>query len=211
MGDKLKRILCYGDSNTWGTIPDGTRRHCKICEAYPEILQNLLGYEYKVISEGMPSRTTNVDDYKFPKGNRNGALFFSQCLISHDPLDYVIIALGTNDMKSKFNRTVYETADAIEKDYILFTRNFLSDELSKMPKFIIVSPPIINERNLEGFEGASEKSKSFDIIYLSMAKKNNCLYVSNKNLICGDDGVHLTGKSHKLLARTLFEIINNEI
>ena len=53
----MKRILIYGDSNTWGTIPDGTCNHCNINKAYPAILQNFLGKDFKVISEGMPSRT----------------------------------------------------------------------------------------------------------------------------------------------------------
>lgn len=44
-----------------------------------------------------------------------------------------------------------------------------------------------------------------------MAKRNNCFFISNKDLICGDDGIHLTEKSHELLAKKLFEIIKNEI
>ena len=64
------RILCYGDSNTWGTIPDGSCRHCDITKTYSHYLQNLLGKDYQVICEGMPSRTTDLDDIKYPKGNR---------------------------------------------------------------------------------------------------------------------------------------------
>lgn len=207
----MKRILCYGDSNTWGTIPDGTCRHCDIDKTYSAILQKILGSQYQVISEGMPSRTTNVDDFKFPKGNRNGATFFPQCLITHDPLDYVVIFLGTNDMKSKFNRSVQDAANAIEKDYILFTNKYLSKELTKTPKFIIVCPSMIDETKFEGFEGASAKATMFDNIYSLMAKNNNSFYVSNIGLTCGDDGIHLTEESHKLLAEELMKIIKSDI
>ena len=206
----MKRILCYGDSNTWGTIADGTCMHCDLAKAYPAILQKLLGKDYQVISEGMPSRTTNVDDFKFPKGNRNGAFFFPQCVITHDPLDYVVLFLGTNDLKPKFNRSVKDIVDAIEKDYILFTRNNLKPELTRLPKFVIVCPSVVDETKFEGFEGATAKSKMFDREYRLMAKNNSCLYVSNDCLQCGDDGIHLNEQSHKKLAEQLSLVIKQD-
>ena len=203
----MKRILCYGDSNTWGTIADGSKKHCLLKDAYPQILQGLLGDEYQVISEGMPSRTTNLDDIKFPKGNRNGALFFPQCVISHDPLDYIIIFLGTNDLKSKFNRSTIQIAQAIKNDYIDYVRQNLKGELTKVPQFILIAPSIVDERNFEGFEGATEKSKNFNKVFKEMAQENDCLFISNKGLKSGKDGVHLTRSSHKLLAEKLASLI----
>ena len=204
-------ILCYGDSNTWGTIPDGTCGHMDQNKSYSAILQQLLGSsDYKVICEGMPSRTTNIDDEKFPKGNRNGILFFPQCLVSHEPIDYVVLFLGTNDMKSKFNRSVQETVGVIEKEYIQFTKQSLSQELSKTPQFIVVCPSIIDDTKFEGFEGAFHKSLTFNTIYGEMAKRNGCLYVSNECLTCGDDGIHLTAESHQKLAQEIFNVIKED-
>ena len=201
------RILCYGDSNTWGTIPDGSCRHCDITKTYSFCLQKFLGKKYQVINEGMPSRTTDLDDIKYPKGNRNGSEFFAQCLISHDPINYVVLFLGTNDLKSKFNRSVEEIANALENKYIKFTREDLSNELTIVPKFIVIAPSIIDENKFEGYEGATEKSKQFNKVFGAMASKNSCAFISNEFLECGVDGIHLTEKSHKLLAQKLFEII----
>ena len=204
------RILCYGDSNTWGTIPDGTCRHCDIDKAYPAILQRLLGEGYCVISAGMPARTACSDDYKFPKGNRNGALVFPQILISAEPIDYVVLMIGTNDMKSKFNKSVEEVVNAIEKDYIKHTREHLAPELAKTPKFIIMCPATVDEGKFDGFEGATAKTALFEKYYSEMAKRNGCLYLSNEGYVCGDDGLHLVPESHELIAKRLAELIKKD-
>ena len=56
-----KRILCYGDSNTWGAIPNENGR-------YPDdvrwtgVLQNELGGNYKVTEELLFMMTLSKDD-----------------------------------------------------------------------------------------------------------------------------------------------------
>lgn len=208
----MKRILCYGDSNTWGTIPDGSCRHCDLNDAYPTILQRLLSKEeFTVICEGMPSRTTNQDDIKFPKGNRNGLLFYPQCVVSHDPLDYIVLFLGSNDLKAKFNRNTEDIVKTLENDYIKFTKEQLASELTKTPKFIVICPSIVEEGKFEGFEGAYEKSAKFDSEYSQMAQNNDCLYVSNEGFVCGDDGIHLVKETHELIANRLYRLIKNDL
>lgn len=49
-------ILCFGDSNTFGTNPKGGRHAWNT--RWPGRLQVLLGPEYYVIEEGMGGRTT---------------------------------------------------------------------------------------------------------------------------------------------------------
>ena len=207
----MKRILCYGDSNTWGTKSDGSFSHCKPQEAYPNMLQTLLGSGFCVIAEGVPSRTAGCDDISDIKGNRNGTVFFAQCLISHEPIDWVVLFLGTNDLKVKFDRSVEDIARSLENDYILFTNNILSKEkeLSKVPKFIVVCPPLIEDRiKIADYDKSSvKKSQDFDKILSKMAQKLGCGYISNTKLFTGPDGVHLTKESHKKLAKKLAEII----
>ncbi len=92
----MKRILCYGDSNTWGNIPGiGTR--------YPEdirwtgILAKELGAEYRIVEDGLNGRTTVFDDNYAEF--RNGKKGLGYSLSAHSPLDLVILSLGTNDLK----------------------------------------------------------------------------------------------------------------
>ena len=64
----MKRILCYGDSNTWGHDPTKTDPATGLYCRYPKdvrwtgVLQNLLGSGYTVIEEGQNGRTIATED-----------------------------------------------------------------------------------------------------------------------------------------------------
>lgn len=47
----MKTVLCYGDSNTYGYVPETGLRYPREVR-YPGRLQLLLGEEYCVIEEG---------------------------------------------------------------------------------------------------------------------------------------------------------------
>ena len=86
-----KRILCFGDSLTWGYDPvtcmrfdDDTR--------WTGVLQNLAGTGAVIIEEGQNGRTIATDDPT--KGFKNGLTYVIPCVESHKPLDLMII---TND------------------------------------------------------------------------------------------------------------------
>ena len=56
-----KRILCIGDSNTWGYIPGSGERYEKNVRWTGKLAQTL-GENYEVIEEGMNGRTTAFTD-----------------------------------------------------------------------------------------------------------------------------------------------------
>ena len=56
-----KTVLCYGDSNTYGYVPETGMRYPREVR-YPGKLQMLLGDDYAVIEEGCNGRTTLQDD-----------------------------------------------------------------------------------------------------------------------------------------------------
>ncbi len=92
----MRRILCYGDSNTWGYDAAADDR-------FPEevrwtgVLQQLLGEGFRVIEEGQPGRTTVWDDPI--EEHRNGKTALYSVLESQSPVDLVVLMLGTNDLK----------------------------------------------------------------------------------------------------------------
>lgn len=51
------RILCYGDSNTWGYISGSDHQRYGNNERWTKILAKLLGNSFEVIEEGLNSRT----------------------------------------------------------------------------------------------------------------------------------------------------------
>ncbi|MBQ0072151.1 MAG: hypothetical protein KBS81_09925 [Spirochaetales bacterium] len=90
-----KRILCYGDSNTWGQVPGiGTRYPEE--SRWPMVAQKALGDDYVLIEEAISGRTTAYDrghdDYL------NGKTALGYAIKAHRPLDGVILSLGINDL-----------------------------------------------------------------------------------------------------------------
>ena len=61
------------------------------------------GQDVELIEECLPGRTTNVDD---PQEGAwcNGLTPFEAILLSQQPLDRILIMLGTNDLKHRFGR-----------------------------------------------------------------------------------------------------------
>jgi lysophospholipase L1-like esterase len=107
----VRRIMCYGDSLTWGWKPDPdsalVERYARH-ERWTGVLAAELGTGFEIIEEGLSGRTTNLDD---PTDQRlNGAAYLPAALASHLPLDLVVIMLGTNDTKSYFNRSAFDIA-----------------------------------------------------------------------------------------------------
>ena len=207
------RILCFGDSNTWGQEPGLSGKRYDTSIRYTSLLQDNLGDEFKVIDEGQCSRTLFAPNFKYPKGDRCGLTFFAPMICSHDPLDYVVIYLGTNDMKEAYNLKVKDLATVLEEKYINFLRNELAPHLSKLPKIIIVAPSVIYDERWIGeniFLGAQEKSYAFNETYRQVAEKTGCLFVSNEDILSGSDGIHLAPQSHAVLAQKLHQVIIND-
>ena len=105
------RILCYGDSNTWGYIPGVGTRYKKE-ERWTGILESLTKAE--VIEEGMCGRTTVFGDYVEPFCN--GMKYIAPCVLSHVPLDDIVIMLGTNDSKRRYHVSAREIRSNLNFD-----------------------------------------------------------------------------------------------
>ena len=109
-------ILCYGDSNTHGTMPmrgaGVSERHPKM-QRWPEVMARRLGPAHDVISEGLPGRTTVHDD-PVEGGERSGIKVLPAILHSHKPIDLMVLMLGTNDLKPRFSVTAHETLGSDE-------------------------------------------------------------------------------------------------
>ena len=206
------RILCYGDSNTWGYISGTDHERYGNSERWTRILANLLGKRFEIIEEGLNSRTLISDDPRPGKEGKNGYKYLIPCLDTHDPVDLVILMLGTNELKYIYNKSAKEIGELLEEYFVKTILNRKSQLRDSYPKLLIIAPPIVSEnreyRVDDKYKGASSKSKELNNIYKNIAEKYNCYFLSNKDLETGIDGVHLTKESHKLLAEKLSDMIN---
>ncbi|MXY32724.1 MAG: hypothetical protein F4Y60_01265, partial [Boseongicola sp. SB0664_bin_43] len=107
-----KRLLVYGDSNSFGTAPQG---HLASRPVHPpgarwgDVLASGLGADWDVVIEGLPGRTTVLDD-PVEGAFRNGLTVLPAILHSHEPIDVLAICLGTNDQKHAFGRNAQDIA-----------------------------------------------------------------------------------------------------
>ena len=108
----VKRILCFGDSNTYGYIPGGNGRRYGPDVRWTGLLSAWLKPECLIIEEGLPGRTTVFEDPILP--GRKGSDYFYPCLWSHAPLDMLLLMLGTNDCKMRFGASAKNIASGIE-------------------------------------------------------------------------------------------------
>ena len=109
----MKRILCFGDSNTWGLIP-GTDKRFADGVRWTSIIRNDLEQSgYEIIEEGLCGRTTIFEDPD--RIGRAGDKLLPVFLESHAPLDMVIIMLGTNDCKTRYGASASVIARGLDQ------------------------------------------------------------------------------------------------
>lgn len=210
----MKTVLCYGDSNTYGYVPETGMRYPKSVR-YPGRLQLLLGDEYAVIEEGCNGRTTIHDDPI--DGWKNGLDYLKPCLNSHKPVDIVILMLGSNDLKETFHLTAREIADGAGT-LVDVIRSFTAEKQGFVPTIILVSPPEIGTgiRRSPFFgafgETAVAESGKFPECYQRVADRKGCVFFNAAKYVSPSeyDSLHLTPEGHRVLAEELCKVIRCE-
>jgi len=207
----LKRILCFGDSLTWGWVPvtDGmpTERYPRE-QRWTGVLAEKLGRGHVVLEEGLSARTTNIDDPTDPR--LNGSKYLPSSLASHLPLDLVILMLGTNDTKAYFHRTPLDIALGMS---VLVTQVLTSaggvGTSYPPPQVLVVSPPPLPPMPHPWFrlifEGAQEKSAKLADVYDAMASFVKVPFFDAGSVIStgGVDGLHFTEQNNRDLGLAL--------
>ena len=209
------RILTFGDSNVWGRIPgDDNNARYKVNERWTGILQDLLGDKFEIIEEGLNGRTTNVESPH--KAGKNGVTYLFSCLESHKPLDAVILFIGKNDLKVKYNKSSEDIADGV-RECIEIIKKEGSNNQGDTPKIIIVSPSIIEEKERlrfgkkeVDFLGGKEKSIDLSRLYKQIAEDYSgyLLDLSEKVKVSDLDGVHLDKNEHAKVANYLYKLMS---
>lgn len=211
----MKRILCFGDSLTWGWIPqpDGVpSERYAYHERWTGVLAGELGAGFEIIEEGLSGRTTAVDDPVDPR--LNGRAYLPATLASHLPLDLVIIMLGTNDTKVWFNRSPFEIAGGIQA---LLREVALSaggvGTLYPAPQTLVMCPPPLAERPTPWFDalfdGGPEKTRALPDLYRACAEFNGAHFFDAGSVIStgGVDGIHFSADNNLDLGRALAPVV----
>ncbi|MBR2529209.1 MAG: acylhydrolase [Blautia sp.] len=209
-----RRILCFGDSLTWGFHPVTCERMGED-ERWPCVLQNLLGDGFRIIEEGQNGRTIATDD--FTEGQKNGLKYVIPCLESQKPLDLMIIMLGANDMKRKFGYSAADIAGEMELflQKVLSFRRFNMDDRMEI---MLISPPIVGERGKRSpfeesfdFENTVLLSSLLTKKYEDIARKYGCSFLDSSRIVkvSEADRLHLLPEDQQKLGRAVYEALKS--
>ena len=201
----MKRILCYGDSNTFGYDPENGAVRFDENTRWTSLLRKELGEGFCVIEEGLNGRTISTPGYT---EYREGNAYLLPCIDSHVPLDLIVVMLGTNELSFDYNAK--EIAELLEVEIIKRIKKHLF-EYGKRPKILVVAPAAVKPADRDFLLGndIEGKSKMLDMEYEVVAKRNDCFFLSAVDLGVGSDGVHLNRIAHKELALRIATFVKN--
>lgn len=202
----MKKILCYGDSNTFGFNPQNGSRYDKNSR-WSGVLSNILCENYEIIEEGMNNRT---GFFKNPEGlKQSGAQYLPIYLQNHKDIDIFILSLGTNDAQ-----IFYPLDENTVKQGL---KNLTNDikSANEQTKIIIV-PPVKITKNLlhSGFsmlfnEDSIAKIKNVFNSFEQFANENNYFYYDFNQIAnpSNFDGIHYTQEAHQKIANEFAKFI----
>ncbi|KQT52311.1 hydrolase [Aureimonas sp. Leaf460] len=203
----MRSVLCFGDSNTHAQIPGAGPLERYAREArWPGVLQRELGPDWYVIEEGLSGRTTVHDD-PIEGAHKNGRTYLKPCLQSHATLDLVILMLGTNDLKVRFNKPPSEVAMGIGC-LVYDIRELAPGPGGTAPEIMIVAPPPMLDDIREWqpiFDGAQEKSHHLALQFEIMADSLGVHFFDAGSVCECDpgDGFHIGVEAHEALGLAL--------
>ena len=176
------RILCFGDSNTYGYDPRGffgDRYGAK--DRWVDLLAKQTGHE--VINAGANGR-------EIPR-NPNAL----RLLTEHAPVDIFLVMLGTNDLLQ--GASAKEAAARMEA--------FLNQLFPHCKQFLLVAPPPMKRGAWVPSGELVAESIHLAEKYELLAQKLNIPFADTRewNIDLAFDGVHFTEEGHRVFAEKL--------
>lgn len=206
----MKKILIYGDSNVWGDnfltgqrIPDEKQ--------WVNILRKNLGPNYLIFQEGLPARLAGNDEKE--KKYKNGKDSFLAIFRTNAPLDILVIALGTNDLQIKYNKS----SESIINDLLWYT-NIIKESFAdledrqkyfvnnRLPQIYYLLPPNFDYQN-NAKDVLNEESEQKRQEIIKYFKKNVANSIIVDNLPLFNDGIHLSYEGHQKVADIVKEVL----
>ena len=205
----MRRVLFYGDSNTYGYDPTGffggrfdekTR--------WADVLSRELDGEWEVYADGQNGR--RIPNHTADLG------FAARAITSHAPLSVFAVMLGTNDLFSMIPHEGESNAERVAKRM----EDFLvqAEQLPVMQTFhtkiLLIAPPAMlftEEFFFGGMPGEEDATTELSRAYKDIATRHQYFFADAAawNLALSHDGVHLDAKGHLALAEEMAAVLRN--
>lgn len=202
----MKKILCFGDSNTFGFNPKNGKRFDEQTR-WAGKLKIALKNKFEVIEKGANNRCGFTEN---KESTELSGLIAIKKYLELKP-DIIILAVGINDLQK-----IYDN----DEKAIYFGLKALIEEIKKEnnPNIILLVPSTIKENILYSFfntlfdEKSIEKSKKLPEIYQKIAKEFELDLIDLNNIAetSSTDGLHYDIEGHKKIADKLIEFIKTK-
>ncbi len=197
-----KRILCFGDSNTWGYIPGK-----EVLTRYDEdirwtsLLQKKGGDAYRIIEFGLCGCESKA---KFAdRALVDAQTVYPSVLFASLPVDAVFIMLGTNDLKKSNDWKKGDTAKNIDA-LITVTHTFAPNAEIFLAPAVILQDGLKNDPDFDPAVAIEDSKRCAEEVAELAEKRKIPLFDTNKYVHDLDfDGCHFTSASHKVFAEAL--------
>lgn len=194
----MRKVLFYGDSNTYGYDPRGyLGGRYPESSRWPNLLQAGLGRMWKIESDGMNGRTIPYMRFQI-----EGMLNRIECCA---PLDLFAIFLGTNDLWNM--PTPQADVPAARMEHVLSLVREMPAIRDNGTGILIMTPPRMrmDDNNSAYLEASRQMAERF----AEIAQTNGDLLADaySWNLDLAYDGVHLSERGHRQLAVRMTEYL----
>ena len=179
---------------------------------WTSLLAENLGKDFQVIEAGLNSRTTVIDDEV--EKYRNGLKYIDVVVEMNWPLDLVILMLGTNDMKVRYQAQAVDIAEGARSIVREIRRLHQEIRPDWMPQILLVSPLLVGEKIRDGLSDCSEGfggeraywlSRELAPLYQQVAREEGCHFLDAGSVASAGtaDALHLEEEGHRDLAAAM--------
>jgi ubiquinone/menaquinone biosynthesis C-methylase UbiE/lysophospholipase L1-like esterase len=209
--ETMQQILVYGDSLSWGIVPN-TRQRFPFGVRWPGVLEKALlerGLRVRIIEDCLNGRRTAFDD-PFKPG-RNGLESLEQRIEINSPLRLVILFLGTNDFQSMHTHNAWHSAQGIAALVDAIRRAPIEPGMPAPEVLVVAPPPVRQPRGpiAPKFLGAEPRSFGLAAAYAAIARERGCEFFDAGQVAPTStvDGVHLDADQHQALGFSLAAVV----
>ena len=218
-----KRILVFGDSNTWGSTPRIVGQKVTRLsddERWAGVLASSMSdRNIVIVADGLTGRTTDMDRKEgvgavTAGSDFNGAKALRAAIAREMPLDLVIIMLGTNDLAPVYDKAPVAIAkSAMDLAAIVRASGGGAATAYPAPQVLLVVPPAIGDISRPPmnavFSGAGPKSLLLAAAFLEAGRADQVpvFDASTATKTDGEDGIHLTLENHRSLGKALAPVV----
>ena len=180
------RMLCYGDSNTYGYDPRGFfgDRYPAECRWVDILAQKL---KWEIQNEGQNGREIPIRPFQYQRAGE---------LLTSNPPNIFAIMLGTNDLLRGYSAV--ETCSRMEA--------FLCYLQPKCGQLLLIAPPPMKRGAWVTEENLIAESVKLAEAYQVLSQKLDIAFVNagQWNVELTFDGVHFTEAGHRAFAEGLY-------